>query len=333
MSAERPSAMGSVISRYLALKRALGRRYRSEAYILRSLDVFLAGCNGDEQDLNPETFAQWCLSLEHLSSGVRRDRMRLVRNLCLYRRRTNPSCFVPDQNLFPPPHQPIQPYIFRESEIARLLQAASRLTASPPYPLRREVFRLAIALLYTTGLRRGELLGLTLSDYDPTVGTLLVRATKFHKSRCLPLSPDGWREIERYLRAGRLLRAWNTREDALLVSKVPGEGKSYTGTGLTIPIQSLLRTAGIFKADGRLPRIHDFRHSFAVQALLRWYRAGIDVQAKLPFLSTYMGHISIASTQHYLHFVESLAHSASARFAQSCGSLVTGLEESQGGSL
>ncbi len=332
MSAERPlvSAVGSVISRYLALKRALGRRYRSESYILRSLDTFLAGCTGDMQDLNPETFVRWCLSLEHLSSGVRRDRMRLVRNLCLYRRRTEPSCFVPDQNLFPPPHQPIQPYIFMEPEIAQLLEAVPTLRVRPGYPLRREVSRLAIVLLFTTGLRRGELLGLTVRDYDPTAGTLLVRATKFHKSRCLPLSPDGWREIERYLRAGRLLRAWNTREDALLVSKVPGEGRSYTGTGLTTPIQSLLRTAGIFKADGRLPRIHDFRHSFAVQALLRWYRAGIDVQAKLPFLSTYMGHISIASTQHYLHFVESLAHSANARFSQSCGGLVTALEEGGG---
>ena len=89
--------------------------------------------------------------------------------------------------------------------------------------------------------------------------------------------------------------------------------------------------AKIQKPDGRLPRIHDFRHSFAVNALLRWYRSGIDVQSKLPFLSAYMGHVNIADTYYYLHFVEPLASQASARFAKHYGAVLGSTSRSKGG--
>ena len=89
-------------------------------------------------------------------------------------------------------------------------------------------------------------------------------------------------------------------------------------------MRALFRRADIRTATGHLPRTHDFRHAFAVNALLRWYRAGLDVQAKLPFLAVYMGHVSVVSTAHYLQFVEPLATAASARFADHCGDLVTG---------
>jgi integrase len=88
-------------------------------------------------------------------------------------------------------------------------------------------------------------------------------------------------------------------------------------------MRGLFRQAGIQTAAGHVPRTHDFRHGFAVTALLRWYRAGIDVQAKLPCLAAYMGHVSIVSTAYYLHFVEPLAAAASARFADHCGAVVT----------
>jgi len=88
-------------------------------------------------------------------------------------------------------------------------------------------------------------------------------------------------------------------------------------------MRPLLRAALIDTQIGRLPRVHDFRHTFAIQALLRWYRAGVDVNAKLPLLATYMGHVSIVSTEYYLQFVEPLATLASERFARQCGRLIT----------
>ena len=87
-------------------------------------------------------------------------------------------------------------------------------------------------------------------------------------------------------------------------------------------MRPLLRAAQIKTQTGRLPRVHDFRHTFAVEALLRWYRAGVDVNVKLPLLATYMGHVSIVSTEYYLQFVEPLATLASERFARHCGALV-----------
>jgi len=321
------SVLGVTISRYLALKEALGRRFATERAVLTHLDACLAASGSD---LTPETFTSWCHTGEHLSSGVRRSRMRMVRNLCLYRRRTDPTCFVPDPSQFPPLHQPVQPYIFTEDEIARLLRATDRLAPLPRVPLRREVFRLVIVLLYTTGLRRGELLRLTVGDYDPREHVLLIRASKFHKSRLLPLGSDGVQELDAYLKARRSHRL-STSSGTPLISNLYRGDRAYTGVGLGGGMRWLLRAAEIRTPAGRLPRIHDYRHSFAVHALLRWYRAGADVQAKLPFLAAYMGHVDIVSTQYYLHFVEEVATVASERFARRCAALVAAPSALPGG--
>jgi integrase len=312
------SALGPVIDRYLALKRALGRGYYNEWRTLARLDLFLANVHAD---LDGTTFTSWCDSQGNVSSGVRRHRMRGVRNLCLYRRRTEPSCFVPDLALFPPLHQPVSPHIFTEPEIAHLLQAATALARAPDSPLRPEVYRLALVLLYTAGLRRGELTRLTVADYDPTEHTVLVRASKFHKSRLLPLSADASCEVAAYLAARRERHVALRGELPLLWSGLR-RGRAYSGGGIGQGLRSLLRNSGIKSAAGRSPRVHDLRHTFAVHALLRWYRAGADVQSKLPFLAAYMGHVSIASTQYYLPFVETLAQAASERFARHCGKLI-----------
>ena len=313
------SASGPTIARYLALKQALGRKYSLEREILTNIDAFLYVADAY---LTAESFAAWCRTRQHLTSGVRRNWMRVVRNLCLYRRRTDPSCFVPDPSQFPPLHQPVQPHIFTEGEIIRLLDAADRLKPGNRSPLRRENFRLALVLLYTTGLRRGELLRFVVGDYDPIEATLLVRESKFHKSRLLPLSGDGRREVEGYLKTRRERRLPSSVDSPLLWNCTRRAGP-YTGVGLGSTIRDLFRTTGIRTAAGRWPRVHDFRHTFAVGALLRWYRAGEDVQAKLPMLATYMGHVSIVSTEYYLPFVDRLAACAADRFAQHCGALVT----------
>ncbi len=105
------------------------------------------------------------------------------------------------------------------------------------------------------------------------------------------------------------------------------QGRAYTGTGLSQTLRQIYQRTAIRTADGHYPRVHDFRHSFAVNALLRWYRNGDDVQAKLPLLATYMGHVSIVSTAYYLPFMEALAGEASMRFAAQCAELVVPLSQ------
>lgn len=318
------SRLGPIFSRYVDLKRALGRRFDLPARTLQSLDRFLHEHSARYPDLNSAAFEAWCHSYEHVSSGVRRVRMLVAAAFCLYRRRTEPQCFVPDSSSFPIYHQPVKPYIFSEAEVGKLLRAASGLMRCPASPLRPEVIRLAIALLFTTGIRRGELLALTLGDYDRRESTLHIRETKFYKSRLLPINDSIAEEVDQYLRT-RARRKLPVSPDTALIWNAAWSGGPYSGTSLRHAIQPLLRKCGIVTAKGKLPRIHDFRHAFAVNALLRWYRAGADVEAKLPLLATYLGHGSAVSTHYYLHFIEPLRTAASERFANHYGELVSSL--------
>jgi len=316
------SSLAPVIERYLTLKIALGRRYHAEVGIFRSLDAFLVEVSAS--DLSSELFRQWASQQDRLCSGVRRHWMRNVRNLCLYRRRTEPSCFVPDAADFPPEHQHVRPYIYTETQIENLLAAAATLPSiRRGRPLRAPMLRLAVVVLYTMGLRRQELLRLRIGDYDSRQRTLLIRSSKFHKTRLLPLADDGVCEMEQYLSIRRAARPDTMTAQAPLLWDGSTVLRSYTGQGFACVFSRLLEATDIRKPDGRLPRVHDMRHSFAVNALLRWYRAGADMQAKLPLLATYMGHVSIVSTQYYLPFIEPLATAASERFAARYGALIT----------
>lgn len=324
------SRLAPVLARYVDLKQALGRRFDNETRTLQSLDRFLRNQATTHPDLSAAAFQAWCQTQEHVTSGVRRHRMLHVYNFCLYRRRTEAQCFVPDPALFPQLHQRLRPYIFSEQEVARLLQAAAKLERVLSSPLRPEVIRLAIVLLFTTGIRRGELLRLTVGDYDRRDSTLRIRETKFYKSRLLPLNRDIADEMEGYLHA-RVRRKLPTSSDTALIWNARGGGRAYTGMGLQGCLRPLLQQCSIFTVKGQVPRIHDARHSFAVNALLRWYREGADVEAKLPLLATYLGHGSALSTHHYLHWIEPLRTAASERFARHYGELVVPVLDRKGG--
>lgn len=312
------SCLAPVLARYLGLKEALGRKYAIESRVLAHMDRFLAAQPPAASDLTAETFAEWCATLAHLTPGVRRNWMRIVRNLCLYRQRTEPRCFLPDPSLFPQAHTARRPYCFAEEEIARLLDAAKQLRPASNSPLRPQAYHLALVLLYTAGLRRGEVVRLVLADYDASEHTLQIRATKFHKSRLVPLSRDAACEMDAFLEVRRRLP--HPPEAPLLCNQSRGL-RPYTGAGLAQGLRALFSEAGIRTPSGRVPRIHDLRHTFALHALSRWYLAGVDVQTRLPALAAYMGHVSVVSTQHYLSVLEPVAQEVSDRFARHCGFL------------
>ena len=187
------SALGATITSYLALKKALGRRFAAETDRARTARPLPRCAAPRAAGLTADSFAAWSLTLAHLTPTVRRNRMRIVRNLCLYLRRTDRDCFVPDPSGFPAPHTPLPAPRLHRGAVLRLLRATANLRPRSTSPLCAEVFRLAIVLLYTAGLRRGELVRLLLSDYDRDERTLLVRASKFHKSRLVALSHDAAR--------------------------------------------------------------------------------------------------------------------------------------------
>lgn len=316
------SVLASAIADYLTLKRALGRQYAMHERVFMHLDRFLAA---RQADLSAETFGAWCLTFAHLASGCR-NWMREVRNLCLYRQRGEPRCFVPDERLFPPLHQAVRPHLFTTEQIRQILDVAATRPPTNYSPLYPDTLRLAIVLLFTTGMRRRELTRLTVGDYDPRERTLRVCASKFHKSRLIPVSAGTAREITHLLDLCRQRRFPMSPDRPVLWHP----DRAYSGGGLGQAVRTLLGRTTIRTAAGHVPRAHDFRHSFALTALLRWYHAGVDVQAKLPFLAHYMGHVSVVSTAYYLQFVEPLAAAASARFRTQCGALIAPLDTGGG---
>ena len=313
----------SIVERYIHHWRALGRLYNHEAWVLGRLCKFMEASN--VTDLDQSCFEAWCASMKRLTPTVRRRAQLMVRKLCLYRRRTEPDCFVPDPVYFTRYAAYHAPVIIGPVEIARLLDTIANLPAHPVFTLRNAVMRLAIVLLYTAGLRRRELVRLTLADANLEQGILAIRESKFHKTRFVPLSHDAQSELRAYVRL-RLAPGPDHSSDSALLGHYTLSGKfiGYTGSGLGLLLRSILRTAQICDPQGRRPRVHDFRHSFAVQALLRSYRDGADVQSQLPKLAMYMGHVSIVSTAHYLHWIPDVATSASRRFEAQWGKLMDG---------
>lgn len=310
-----------MVEQYLRQRRALGRGFEEEERVLRSLLEYLEAVSSD---LDQTRFDQWCLSQEGVSANVRRNRQRIVRNFCLYRQRSDPGGFVPDPDRFPRREPYADPFIIGPEEVERMLSAARMLAATPTSPLYPDVMRMAVILLYCAGLRRGEVLRLLLSDVDPKEGVLRIRESKFHKSRLVPLSKSATRDLRLYLKKRLAPPLDPLPTSHLLVSRSYGRCHGYTGTGLRIGIQRLFHAAHVTGIDGRCPRVHDLRHSFAVQSLLRWYRSNADVPAKLPKLALYMGHVSIVSTAYYLRWISEIALEASRLFEAHSGHLITG---------
>jgi integrase/recombinase XerD len=317
---------------YLSHWRALGRRYRQEEWLLKVLQRELPALG--HHDLTAEAFSAWQDARKDRHPNSRRKWAQQVRHFCLFRRRSDPDCFVPGPELACRRQPYVTPVIVGDPQVARMLSVADTLEPCLRSPLRAESMRLATVLLYTTGMRIGELVRLTLQDIEEGGAVLRIRDSKFHKSRLLPLSGSTQVELGRFLER-RAASGFDLRGTAALLCTRRRTCKPYAPTtkhqntpmtstrsgstaysliGMQKGITALFVAAGVTNGQDRRPRVHDLRHSFAVGALARWYRQGADVQVQLPKLAIYMGHISIESTAHYLRLTDEVAALASDRF-------------------
>lgn len=210
--------------------------------------------------------------------------------------------------------QSLRPYIYTQDEVRALLAASRtyqrRRDLCLAYP---ECVRMIVFLTYALGLRIRETLSLTLSDVHSGEMALLVRETKFFKTRVVPYNACVARELGVFLEWRRKARLPRDPESLLFVDR--RRAPMLYRNVLTI-FHRLCEVAGIRRDDQTRygPRIHDLRHTFAVQRLTCWYREGRDVQALLPVLSTYLGHASIGGTSVYLTMTPALLEAAGARF-------------------
>ncbi|MFN2110281.1 MAG: tyrosine-type recombinase/integrase [Anaerolineae bacterium] len=309
----------AAVTAYLTSRRALGRAYRKEEMILGGVRAFLLEAGA--ADLDRPLFDQWREQFYQLSPNTRVVREHTVYNFCRYRRRSEPDCFLPDPYSLARPVPRRLPTLIEPEQVVQLLQYLARLHPKRHLALQPAVLRMAIILLYTTGLRRGELTRLTLADVDADQGVLFIRESKFHKSRWVPLSPSVRNELREYLTLRRRAGI-DSRDCAPLLCN--WRGCAYTGDALRSTLRSVIVAAGIRDSNGRWPSVQDFRHSFAVAALLRWYEKDVDVQVNLPKLALFMGHVSIVSTAYYLRWMPAVMAQASRRFERSYAGILVG---------
>ena len=316
------SPLGAPMRAYLELKRSVGAKYRTEEGTLADFDRFLR-----EESINSphavtqKTVHRW---LGRMSCGpiTLRHKVHLIARLfnhllALGIVTHNPADFMltTGKRIAYPS---FRPYIFSKQEVAAILEEARKLPSYPQFPLRPQTCCMIITLLYALGLRLGEACHLHINDVDLDQATLFIRDTKFHKSRTVPFGPRLRKHLEEYLDVRRTVFPPLRADDSLFVAL---QRRSVGLNTIEHTFRKLIKKAGIAASPGRRqPRLHDLRHTFAVQRLLRWYREGAEVQSKLPLLSTFMGHIDLKSTQFYLDITGDLLEEANTRFFGRFGS-------------
>lgn len=310
------SGLGDSLRDYIATKQALGRQFGNEKRVLLHWDAFLYQRQGRAKTVGRNLFNLWAESLERLSPNVRRHRLQITRNFLLFHARHSSVDFIPDVTSFPHSSLPRPPRVVSASEMACLLATATRLKPSSANPLRAKTVRLGLMLLFCCGLRRGELLRLRLGHFDPEQNLLRIQATKFNKSRLVPLSRSVARELHDYLELRRRSKLPVEMESFLFWSSRRTGSTTYAGDGLSNAWRQLCLTLDVLDERGRPPRLHDLRHSFILERLQQWYAQREQVSNKLIHLSCYVGHVSPASTHYYLQLTPQLREAANRRFHQ-----------------
>jgi len=279
---------------------------------MRRFHRFLSKAYPKATVLTKEMLESWLSSMTHVSALTRAKYRGSAFLLCDFLRDRDPRTATREQFLPIRRQRTFKPYIFSHEEIATLFEGARTMRpwgCDPLLPLRMEV---VVGLLYTAGLRLGELARLHIRDYDSRTACLTIRETKFRKSRQVPLSGSANRLVEEYLRQRREVGLSYTQTDTLLCGRW---GARANRVAIQARTTKLMRQSGVKPPPGGGgPRIHDLRHTFAVHCILRWYRDGKNVQALLPRLVTYMGHRDLESTQLYLSVTPDVLREASDRF-------------------
>lgn len=293
---------------FLAYKRSLGHPYQRGAWTLRSFFRHAQGAahRSGRVDL-PSSLRAWLSrAADRKPVSVTVD-LGVIRQFCLFRRRSDPHAFVPDRTWAPQSTESsFLPRVLSDHEVRRLLQLATTVR----HPIRAATLRTLLLMLYCTGLRPGEAVRLTLADVDLKTRALMIRESK-GKTRIVPFGDDLGAVITAYLQT-RAQVAPSAVSGPLLVRP---DGTAVPMGVASTAIRRLFRHVGIKPLKGRTgPRPYDLRHTFAVHRLTAWHRDGIDVHTRLAWLSTFMGHDDLLGTETYLTATPELLALAADRF-------------------
>jgi integrase/recombinase XerD len=303
--------LADVIEKYVTLQQSLGMSFASASRILGRFSRNMGGVRIDE--VTPQAVADFLQGTKPLSATW----LLKHRVLSGFYRFAISRGYIGSSPLptnLPKLTRQQTPYVYSNDELRRLIEATSMLHAAHSR-LQAPMYRTLLILLYGTGLRIGEALGLTLRDVDLLERILTVRRTKFFKTRLVPIGPRLAQELAAHVIRRQQLPMPAAEDSALFTTRT---GNAWPYQHVITLFQRVRRGAHIDCPTGevRPPRLHDLRHTAAVHRVLAWYRSGKDVQRLLPQLATYLGHVHINSTQRYLQLTPELLQEASQRFAQ-----------------
>jgi integrase/recombinase XerD len=287
------SELDQAVEDYVNLRRGLGFKLREHGDYLHKFVAFLEA----------RSFSHITTRLALEFATVRANQkpvswarqIGILRQFALYRRNADPRTEVPPIGILPFRSLRPTPYLYSEDEIVRLMNAAG--TIESRYRLQPRTYRCLFGLLAVSGMRLGEALNLQRDDIDWCECLLTIRGAKFGKSRLVPLHESTLVELRDY--AERRDHKFSRRPVSHFF--VTSRGTRLENSNVNTVFRILSRKVGLRHRDATNgPRLHDLRHRFAVQTMLRWYREGEEISRKLPILSTYLGHAHVRSTYWYL---------------------------------
>ncbi len=308
------NSLHQALQEYIDLRRGLGYRMGCEGLLLPKFVNFME--ERCAEHINAKLALEWAQSgLVQPAEWARR--LCFVRGFARHRSATDNLTEIPPLGLLPYRSKRAKPHLYTEDEVRRLLDAALELpTVWPSTSLRPWVFYGLIGLLSVTGMRLSEALNLELADVDLKHAVLTIRGAKFGQWRLIPIHPSTCAVLADYIeRRGKFFR--DPVSTYLFVSRRGSRldvGRVHRAFYM-LSHSTGLRAVGASKG----PRLHDFRHRFAVQTLTRWYQSGKDPGREMPLLSNYLGHVCIAGTYWYLSANPELMAQAMARMEQRWG--------------
>ena len=301
----------AALADYLAVRRALGVKLTRGGLLL---EQFVSYCeHAGAGQVTSKLALAWVSSPTKASPSWLAMRLSVVRGFTRWLQAIDPATELPPTGWLPPQRR-TSPYLYSDADIVALMAAARRAR----WPLSAATYQTLIGLLAVTGMRVGEAIRLDRTDVSLTDGLLTVWESKFGKSRRLALHPSTVAVLRRYLR--RRAELSPTPDELALFVHPAGNRVSYPS--VQSMFHDLTGRAGLTPRSASCrPTIHGLRHTFAVNTLIGWYRDGDDVQARLPLLSSWLGHADPKWTYWYLSGCPELFDLASQRLEAAMGRL------------
>jgi len=301
------SGLADEMAHFVKLKQSCGCDYHGCAKLLFRFDQHLVALLFKDKMLTRPIFQNYFQTINHLCARGFTNHYSVLQQFSAWLNVHQFNAYVLERRRAVDRSHSRAAYIFTVDQVKAILDNSANF--SKKEQLIPGLYQTLFSLLYSTGIRIGEALGLTHADYINDQKLIHIKEGKFRKQRYLVLSNSAANRLNQYIQNYKCILP--LEQDSPLFVNILTKPLTYNSAYCAF-IKTLNKSA-IAKNDSG-PRLHDFRHSFAVHRLLQWYKTEADINAKLPFLSTYMGHVDITSTQVYLQAANELLQTGCERF-------------------